>query len=190
MLSLLELHERRIAGMQEAFREAYGRFVARLKSAPLDVAEQSPPDGGWSPAQIAWHVAAVNTAFAALISGERQAPPLPDGFVERPWDEINKTTPQKIEASGASLPPPGVNMSDALAALDASAMKIESALASLTPERGSGFGITHPAVGTVSLYQVGEWATVHTIRHNAQAKRVLTLLAPQSDPRATRGTPE
>jgi len=64
-------------------------------------------------------------------------------------------------------------MTDALAALHASAEKIHAALSSLTSERGSTLGITHPAVGTVNLYQVGEWATVHTIRHNRQAKRVL-----------------
>jgi hypothetical protein len=43
----------------------------------------------------------------------------------------------------------------------------------LTPDRASRFGVTHRVVGTITLYQVGEWATAHTIRHNAQAKRLL-----------------
>jgi hypothetical protein len=34
-------------------------------------------------------------------------------------------------------------------------------------------GITHPIVGTITLYQLGDWATAHVIRHNRQAKRVL-----------------
>ena len=39
--------------------------------------------------------------------------------------------------------------------------------------RGSRYAITHPAIGMVCLRQFGDWATAHTIRHNAQAKRVL-----------------
>jgi hypothetical protein len=47
------------------------------------------------------------------------------------------------------------------------------ALDTLTPARGARTGITHQIVGTISLYQLGEWATAHVIRHNRQAKRVL-----------------
>jgi uncharacterized damage-inducible protein DinB len=159
--------------MRRAFREAHGRFTARLKAASADAAERPGEDGGWSPAQIAWHVAAVNLAFAALLSGERPAPPLPDDFSERSWDDISSAMPAKLEASGRSVPAPSVKMADALAALEASGDKLDAALSGLSPDRGSRLGITHPAVGTVSLYQVGEWAVAHTIRHNAQAKRVL-----------------
>jgi uncharacterized damage-inducible protein DinB len=166
-------HEDRIARIREAYHEAHQRFVARLTSVPADTAERPAPDGGWSLARIAWHVAAVDSAFAALISGERQAPPLPEGFVERTWDEIGRSTPAKLEAGGAVVPPADVRIADALASLAASAAKLDAALQALTPERGSSLGVTHKAVGTVNLYQVGEWATVHTIRHNAQAKRVL-----------------
>lgn len=167
------VHDERIRRAREAFREAHERFLTRLRQAPPDRAERPADDGGWSPAQIAWHVAAVNTAFAALLTGERQAPPLPDGFIERTWDEIGASTPAKIEAGEAVRPPAGVRMADALAALEASARKLDAGLSALTSERASRLGVTHKAVGTVSLYQVGEWATVHTIRHNAQAKRVL-----------------
>jgi hypothetical protein len=47
------------------------------------------------------------------------------------------------------------------------------ALASLGEERGARMGITHRTVGAITLYQVGEWATSHVMRHNRQAKRVL-----------------
>jgi len=173
MSDLPAAHEQRITSARKAFREAHRRFLARLKAAPADGAERPSADGGWSAAQIAWHVAAVNAAFAALISGERAAPPLPDGFAERSWDDISKTMPARIEASGRSIPPAGVKIGDALAALDESAEKLDAALSVLTPDRGSTLGVTHHAVGTVNLYQVGEWATVHIIRHNIQAKRVL-----------------
>ena len=64
-------------------------------------------------------------------------------------------------------------MPDALAALDLSARRLEEALLALTLERGATLGITHPAVGTIDLYQVGDWAAAHVRRHNAQAERVL-----------------
>jgi hypothetical protein len=51
--------------------------------------------------------------------------------------------------------------------------KFDAALAALDEARGSRYAITHPAIGTVCLRQFGDWATAHTIRHNAQAKRVL-----------------
>ena len=42
-----------------------------------------------------------------------------------------------------------------------------------TPERGAGYGISSPIVGEITVYQIGEWATAHVIRHNRQAKRIL-----------------
>jgi hypothetical protein len=44
----------------------------------------------------------------------------------------------------------------------------------ITPERGELFGISSQIVGgAINMYQIGEWATAHVIRHNRQAKRVL-----------------
>ena len=70
-------------------------------------------------------------------------------------------------------PPDGVQRDDVLAALSASEARLLAALQALTAERGAGLAITHPAVGTVTLYQLAEWATAHIIRHNQQLKRVL-----------------
>jgi hypothetical protein len=43
----------------------------------------------------------------------------------------------------------------------------------LTPERGGTTGISHPAVGTINLYQVGEWAAAHVQRHEHQVARAI-----------------
>jgi hypothetical protein len=51
-------------------------------------------------------------------------------------------------------------------------MRMARALDRLSPERGR-MGITSSLVGTISLYQVCEWATAHVIRHNKQAKLAL-----------------
>ena len=170
-------HDDRIHRVREAYREAHARFMTRVRGAGA-LAERVPPGGGWSVAQIAWHVATVDATFAALMAGERPSLVLPAGFEERSWKEIAAGIPDRLDATGGSVPPDVMSIADALAALERSAGKIEAALAALTPERGTRQGITHTIVGTISLYQVGEWAVAHTIRHNAQAKKVLSLLEP------------
>jgi uncharacterized damage-inducible protein DinB len=173
----VESHDVRIARVGDAYREAHARFVTRVRGAGV-LAERVPPGGGWSVAQIAWHVATVDGTFAAIMAGERPSLVLPPDFRERSWREIAAGIPDRLEATGPSVPPEVMRVTDALAALERSSAQIEAALGVLTPVRGSRQGITHRIVGTISLYQVGEWAVAHTIRHNAQAKRVLSSLAP------------
>ena len=123
---------------------------------------------------MGWHVATVNTRFAALIAGDvPAAKPLPEDFVERPWQEIAAAIPGRLEASAAAMPPPGVTRHDAIAALESSAVKMARAFDTLTPERGGRIGVTSPVVGTINLYQVGDWAATHVLRHFAQVQRAL-----------------
>ncbi len=171
---MAESHTERIARVRTAYREAHARLVKRLADAPAGAVERVPPGGGWSAAQIGWHVAAVDASFAGLVSGENpRARPLADGVSETPWAEIVQNIPGKIEAGKRVQPPPAVRRDEALAALAESAAKLDAALAALDSERGARYAITHPAIGTITLGQFGDWATAHTIRHNAQAKRVL-----------------
>jgi uncharacterized damage-inducible protein DinB len=170
-----ETHAERIERMRKSYCEAHARFVTRLRNAPGDLVGRTPRDGGWSAAQIGWHVAAVDGIFADLVSGARPSQPLPVGFHERAWTEIVAGIPQKLEASRGSHPPAQVTREETLTALAASAQKLDAALKGLAEERASRFGVTHKVIGTVTLGQVGDWATAHTIRHNAQAKRVLGM---------------
>ena len=166
-------HLSRVRHLREEFASANERLVKRLRAAD-DAAAERAPEGGWSAAQIGWHVAAVNTRFAALIAGDvPAAKPLPDDFVERPWQAIASEIPEKLQAPSAAVPPAVVHKQDAVAALEASAVKMARAFDTLTVERGARIGVTNPLVGTINLYQVGEWAAAHVARHNAQAKRVL-----------------
>jgi hypothetical protein len=171
---MTEAHSDRIARARQSYREAHERLVKRLAEAPADEVERPPADGGWSAAQIGWHVAAVDTSFAGLVSGDQPgAKPLPDGVSETPWSEIVKAIPGKLEAGKRVQPPAGVRRDDVLAALTDAAARLDSALAALEADRAARYAITHPAIGTITLGQFGDWATAHTIRHNAQAKRVL-----------------
>jgi hypothetical protein len=166
-------HLARVHHLREAFASANERLVKRLREAE-DAAAERGADGVWSAAQIGWHVASVNTRFAALIAGDvPAAKPLPHGFVEKPWAAIAAEIPEKLQAPPAAVPPSLVHKKDAVAALESSAVKMARAFDTLTAERGSGIGVTNPLVGTINLYQVGEWAIAHVARHNAQAKRVL-----------------
>lgn len=166
-------HLARVRHLRESFVEANERLVARLRKATDGAAQQVPADG-WSAAQIGWHVAAVTTRFAGLISGDLDgAQPLPADFHERAWSEIAAAVPSPLTARGPVVPPASVVRSEAIAALEASGSRMARAFDTLTRERGGRMGITHQVVGTITLYQLGDWATAHVIRHNRQAKRVL-----------------
>jgi hypothetical protein len=169
-----ETHAQLIARTRQSYREAHERLVKRLREADGEAAHRAPADGGWSAAQIGWHVAAVDASFAGLLSGERPgAQPLPEGAHERSWAEILKGMPVRIEAGKRVQPPPDARRDEVLTLLAEASAKLDAALAALDEARGARYAITHPAIGTVCLRQLGDWATAHTIRHNAQAKRVL-----------------
>jgi DinB family protein len=171
---VIETHAELMARTRRTYREAHERFVKRLREAP-DAAVHRPPDGGgWSAAQIGWHVAAVDGQFADLVSGARPgAQPLAEGAAETPWPDLVAGMSGRIEAGKRVQPPPDARRDAVLEMLAESAAKLDGALAVLDPQRGATHAVTHPAIGTITLRQFGEWATAHTIRHNAQAKRVL-----------------
>lgn len=170
----METHAELIARVRRSYREAHDRLVKRLSEAPADAAERAPAGGGWSAAQIGWHVAAVDASFAGLLTGERPgAQPLPDGAQEKTWAEILQAMPARIEAGKRVQPPQDARRDDVLKLLAEASAKFDAALAGLDEARGARYAITHPVIGTVCLRQFGDWATAHTIRHNAQAKRAL-----------------
>jgi hypothetical protein len=166
-------HAVRLAQLRESFAEANQRLLVRLRDASDEAAER-PAGGGWSASQIGWHVAAVTRQFAALISGDVPAAlPLDAGFRERAWTDVVASIPDRLEAPAAAVPPASVRREEALRAVEDAGRQMVLALETLTPERGDRMGITHPIVGMISVYQIGEWATAHVARHNRQAKRAL-----------------
>jgi len=161
--------ERVLAGFDDANR----RLVARLESASDIEAVNAPAAGQWSPAQIGSHVAAFNTLVAGLVSGAMPgARPAPADFVERPWPDIQATLMNPVAAPRALHPPDDTSRAASLAALGQASSEVVSAFSGLTDERAV-LTIAHPRVGTITLLQVGDWIVAHTIRHNAQMKRVL-----------------
>jgi hypothetical protein len=167
-----EQHRARIAQLRESFAAANHRLLQRLRDAGED--GECAREDRWSPAQIGWHVAVVTTRFAGIISGEVPgAQPVAPDFRERPWAEIVPTIAARLRAPATVQPPPEVKCSQAVAELEAAEIRMLASLDSLGSERASSYGITSPIVGAINLYQVAEWATAHTIRHNKQAKLAL-----------------
>ena len=166
-------HAERIHTIVASFEEAMSRFQSRLAASSSEAAERPRADGGWSAAQVAWHVAAVNEAFAGLIDGSRPiAQPAPADFVERSWTEIGASLQSKMQAPSRMQPQGAIAHADAIAKLESSRAALVEAVRGLQPDRGV-MMIESPLVGRVTLYQVGEWAVHHVIRHNKQMKEVL-----------------
>lgn len=165
-------HARRVAATAEAFEASMARFLWRVERASDADAERVPPDGGWSVAGIAWHVAVTNEQFAALVDGSVPLanPPEPD-FRETPFFEITALVPGKLEAPDKLHPPEGVTKGEALARARASQARLSKALRDMPESRG--LWSVHSILGQVTLYQVAEWATAHVARHNAQAKHLI-----------------
>jgi hypothetical protein len=107
-------------------------------------------------------------AAGVLLGTTPLAHPAPPDFVEHfgPIDvPRQKTFP---------LPAPAVIGSEtALERLRASGHRMSKAIASLTPERGSGFCVTLP-FGTISLFELADLTAAHVARHIAQVERALT----------------
>jgi hypothetical protein len=111
-------HEARINDVLSRLQETASRFAARLQAAGARAEHAA---GGWTPAQIAAHVAMVNENLASVIDGTVGAasPPPPD-FQERDWADVVRTVPARNEAPARFQPPATVAVKDAIAQFEAS----------------------------------------------------------------------
>src|SRR5687768_7056485 len=141
-------HAERIDAAVAAFEEAMARFQARLSGAPPADVERVPEDGGWSPAQIAWHVAAVNGSFSSILDGSFPIAKPASDFVERTWEEIGTGVPAKAQAPTRVQPPQRVTRDEAVEKLSASAARLVAAMRALPPDRAL-LTIDAPLVGRI-----------------------------------------
>jgi hypothetical protein len=163
-------HLARIADLLTRLNDTSTRFSTRLAAAGSR-AEQAPQ--GWTPAQIAAHVAMVNHNLASVIEGSVEvAKPPADDYHERPWTDVVRDVPERNVAPARFQPPATVAAGDALQQFEQSVSHLARAIETLTPDRGR-YCFTNKAVGTITLYQAGDFAIAHMIRHNQQAKRIL-----------------
>ena len=158
----------RAATILTRFSAAHNALVGKLRELPPDTAEHQPSDDAWSPAQIACHVAITNEWIAGLLDGTTaMAQPAPPGFAET---FSARAIPGKLKTSPSLEPPAVVSCQAALEKLRASGHHMSRAIASLTPERGSGYCVALP-FGTLSLFELADFTAFHVARHVGQIER-------------------
>lgn len=163
-------HADRIHSAISSFEEANSRLIRMLEGLNDEAAKKVPSDGGWSAAQVGYHVAMTNELFAGVLAGSVPlAQPAPAGFAENP--AIFSAVPSKVETAPPLQPPAGTTRQDAVSKLRSAQTVIVGAMKALTPERATGHIMELP-FGLVTLYQAAEFMGPHTSRHIAQVQRV------------------
>lgn len=155
----------------DSFTSAMDAFIRRIEALGEPEAQRKPADGGWSPAQIGWHVATTNHMLAGGLTGDVPlAAPVPDNF--RPDPDVFSKIPPKIETFPQLQPPAVVTRTEALDNLRASIKPLVDAFASLTEARATGFFVQLP-MGPLTMYQFADFAVGHIPRHMAQLERAI-----------------
>ena len=168
---MADQHADRIRTAADTFKTAHDAFVTTLEAMDDESATRPAPDGGWSAAQVGWHVAESNRLTAATLSGSLPGARRADGFVEDP--AVFSRIPAKAETPIPALnPPDGVTRDDALTKLRWSAAPTLKAIETLTPERAANYTVKLP-FGILNLYQLAEFAGAHVGRHKKQLDRCL-----------------
>lgn len=163
--------QNRIHACVTAFQAASDALVSSLEQLSDEAAIRTPPDGGWNPAQIGWHVAATSELLAGMLTGEiPSAEPAPAGFSENPG--IFEAVPAKMETFPVLQPPASAARAPSIAKLHASADATVKAIEALEVERASGHVVELP-FGLLSLYQLCEFIGAHVARHQAQMDRAI-----------------
>jgi len=152
------------------FNAAQNHLVSRLRDMPPAAAEERPDLDAWSAAQIGWHVALANEWIAGILTGATpMAEPAAPGFRETLH---TLTLPDKVKTFPTLEPPAVVGRDSALEKLRASGQHMSKAIASLTTDRGGSYTVTFP-FGTLSLFELGDFAAGHVARHISQVERTV-----------------
>jgi hypothetical protein len=170
-------HSRRVAsaaGALEAATAALASFVDRLDH---DVCRRPLP-GGWTPAEHAAHVALTNDVFLSVLTGGAgcTGPIAPyrgqSDYSDSTW---NMDAPPPVAAPPILIPPPGIDKVSALAHLHRSGANLRAAMSQLDPELAA--CCVRLPWAAISVYQMCEWASGHTLRHMTQINRELQTAA-------------
>jgi hypothetical protein len=164
-------HHERIDAQQAAFTAAMKNFEDTISRLDEGSATKVSAAGGWTAAQIAWHVGQTNELLAGVLSGQvPMATPAPEGFAENP--NVFAGVPDKVKTFPQLEPPAGTTRADGLAKLTASAQPYVESLRALSAERAGGYCVDFP-FGKLSLYQIADFAAAHVDRHHQQVQRAI-----------------
>jgi uncharacterized damage-inducible protein DinB len=162
-------HQDQVQEKVTAFTEAVKNFADAVERLDEGAATRTPQQGGWSVAQIAWHVGTTNDMLAGVITGDvPMATPAAPEFTENPG--VFDGLPAKIQTFPQLEPPAAVTRAEGLAKLRDSQPRMISALQGLSAERAAGYCVSFK-FGTLSMYQLADFVNGHVVRHLAQVQR-------------------
>ena len=162
-------HQNRIHATVSTFLLASEGLIATLERLNDAAATHRPAGGGWTPAQIGYHVAITNDFLAGILTGASPKAFLaPAGFRENP--HVFSGLPEKVPTFSSLEPPADVSRAQAIARLRESTTEAVHAIESLSPQRASGEVVQFP-FGAISLYQLSEFLGRHVLRHEGQVQR-------------------
>jgi len=157
----------RAAGILARFTAAQTTLLTKLREMPPGAAQHRTDEEHWSAAQLGCHVALTNELIASVITGaEPMAKPAPPGFRET----FAGGSAGMVKVFPTLQPPDIVGRDAALERLRLSGQRLSKAIASLTPERGSGYVVELP-IGTLSLFELADYTANHVARHAAYVER-------------------
>jgi hypothetical protein len=157
----------RAAGILARFTAAQTTLLTKLREMPPGAAQHQADAEHWSAAQLGCHVALTNELIASVITGEKpMAEPAPSGFRE----SFTGGATGMVKVFPTLQPPEIVGRDAALERLRLSGQRMCKAIASLTPERGSGYVVPLP-FGTLSLFELADYTAGHVARHASYVER-------------------
>jgi hypothetical protein len=160
----------RAAAILTRFSATSQTFASKLRDLPPGLAERPANAESWSPAQIGCHVAMSNEWIAGVLTGATAATERIPPTVAATFDA--SALPPTDETFPAMVPPPAVSREVALERFRTSVQHVSKAIAALDAERGTGQGVALE-FGTLSLYELADYAATHITRHLAQVDRVV-----------------
>jgi len=163
-------HDERMSAIRGAFASANDEMIAAIGALDAEAAAKA-PEGAWNVAQIGWHVGTTTEFLAGAMSGAIAAVMVarPDGFEE---SLASLELPAKIQTFPQLEPPAEVSRETAIEKLRASAAAFAGAADTVSAERCGSECVQLP-FGTLSLYEIGEFAAAHIHRHLGQVERTL-----------------
>lgn len=168
-------HAQRVTAAATALDAATAAFLSFLDGLPESTTLQPLP-GGWTPAGHAAHIALTNEVFFSVVKGGAgcSGPIAPyegtSDYTDGTW---NMDAPPPATAPPILIPPAGIGRAHAAAQLRASAARLRPAIAALDPDLAR-YCVRLPWAA-VSVYQMCEWASGHTVRHIVQVNRELQI---------------
>lgn len=167
-------HKDRVNAAMTLLDASTAAFLAFLDGLPETLAVQPLPER-WTPAGHAAHVALTNNVFVGVLQGGGPIAAVAgtSDFPDERWSM--DVPPRGVVAPGILIPPPDIGRAAAAAQLRESAARLKPAIAALDEERAA-LCVQLPW-NIVSVYQMSEWASGHTLRHLAQVNRDLQLAA-------------